>query len=159
MRKTFIAILSVFLLASCGNSNKDTKKTEAVQEENIIVEEKAFVKTLDYKTFIKKVWDIETYPDSVVYEGKVPCVIDFYADWCGPCRKVASIMEEIAQQYDGKLIVYKVNVDNERKLATIFKIQSIPTVFFFPKDGQPLSQVGGLSKEEYISIINKYLIN
>ena len=68
-------------------------------------------------------------------------------------------MEEIAQEYDGKLIVYKVNVDNERKLATVFKIQSIPTVFFFPMDGQPLSQVGGLTKEEYISIINKYLIN
>lgn len=159
MRKTFIAILSVFLLASCGNSNKDNKKTETVQEGTVVVEEKAYVKNLDYKTFVKKVWDIETYQDSVVYQGKLPCVIDFYADWCGPCRKVAPIMEEIAKEYDGKLIVYKVNVDNERKLATIFKIQSIPTVFFFPKDGQPLSQVGGLSKEEYISIINKYLIN
>lgn len=159
MRKTFIAILSVFMLASCGNSSKDNKKTETVQEETVVVEEKAYVKNLDYKTFVKKVWDIETYQDSVVYQGKLPCVIDFYADWCGPCRKVAPIMEEIAKEYDGKLIVYKVNVDNERKLATIFKIQSIPTIFFFPKDGQPLSQVGGLSKEEYISIINKYLIN
>lgn len=159
MRKTFIAILSVYMLASCGNPNKDNKKIEPIQEETTVVEENTFVKTLDYKTFIKKVWDIETNPDSVVYQGKVPCVIDFYADWCGPCRRVAPIMEEIAQQYDGKLIVYKVNVDNERKLATVFQVQSIPTVLFFPKEGQPLSQVGALSKEEYISIINKYLIN
>ena len=159
MRKTFIAILSVLMLVSCGKSDKKNKKDEVIQEEVTVVKEETYVKTLDYKTFIKKVWDIETYPDSVVYQGKVPCIIDFYADWCGPCRKVAPIMKEIAEQYDGKLIVYKVNVDNERKLATVFKIQSIPTVFFFPKEGQPLSQVGGLSKEEYISIINKYLIN
>ena len=159
MKKTIVVLLSILMFASCGNSDKKNKKTEQIQEENIVVEEDTYVKTLDYKKFIKNVWDIETYPDSVAYKGKLPCVIDFYADWCGPCRKVAPIMEEIAQEYDGKIIVYKVNVDNERKLATIFKIQSIPTVFFFPKDGQPLSQVGGLSKEEYIRIINKYLIN
>ncbi len=159
MRKTFIAILSVLMLVSCGKSDKKNKKGEVIQEEVTVVKEETYVKTLDYKTFIKKVWDIESYPDSVAYQGKVPCIIDFYADWCGPCRKVAPIMEEIAKEYDGKLIVYKVNVDNERKLATVFKIKSIPTVFFFPKEGQPLSQVGGLSKEDYINIINKYLIN
>ena len=158
MRKTFITILSVFMLVSCGNSNKDNKKIEPIQEETTVVEENTFVKTLDYKTFVKKVWDIETYPDSVVYQGKVPCVIDFYADWCGPCKRVAPIMEEIAQEYDGKLLVYKVNVDKDRKLPTIFKVSSIPTVFFLPEEGQPLSHVGALSKEEYISIINRHLI-
>ena len=86
-------------------------------------------------------------------------VIDLYADWCGPCRKVAPILEEIAQEYEGKIIVYKVNVDTEQKLPTIFKIKNIPTVFFLPKEGQPSSQVGALSKEEYVSIINKRLIN
>lgn len=159
MKKILIAILSVFLLASCGNNEKKDKKTEPIQEENIVVEEDTFVKTLDYKKFIKNVWDIETYPDSVVYKGKLPCVIDFYADWCGPCKKIAPIMEDIAREYDGKIIIYKVNVDKEPKLSTVFKIRNIPTVFFFPKEGQPLSQVGGLSKEEYTSIINKYLIN
>ena len=159
MKKILIAILSVFLFASCGNNEKKDKKTEPIQEENIVVEEDTFVKTLDYKKFIKNVWDIETYPDSVVYKGKLPCVIDFYADWCGPCKKIAPIMEDIAREYDGKIIIYKVNVDKEPKLSTVFKIRNIPTVFFFPKEGQPLSQVGGLSKEEYTSIINKYLIN
>ncbi len=158
MRKTFITILSVLMLASCGNSNKDNKKTEATQEV-VTVEEDTFVKNLDYKTFVKKVWDIETYPDSFAYKSKLPCMIDFYADWCGPCKRVAPIMEEIAQQYEDKIIVYKVNVDKEQKLPFIFKVKNIPTVFFLPTEGQPLSQVGALSKEEYISIINKHLIN
>lgn len=161
MKKTFITFLTIMMLASCGNSKGNDKKNDIVQEENtnVVVEETTLVKTLDYKKFVKNIWDIEKYPDSVAYQGKLPCIIDFYADWCGPCRKVAPIMEEIAKEYEGKIIVYKVNVDNEPKLATIFKIRSIPTVFFFPKEGQPLSQVGGLSKEDYINIINKYLIN
>ena len=158
MRKTFIAILAILMLASCGNSNKDKKKKESVQDV-AVVEENTFVKTLDYKNFVKKVWDIETYPDSFAYKGKLPCMIDFYADWCGPCKRIAPIMEDIAQEYEGKIIIYKVNVDQEQKLPLIFKVKNIPTVFFLPKEGQPLSQVGALSKEEYITIINKHLIN
>ena len=159
MKKTFIAILSLFMLVSCGNSKKENKKTEQVQEVESVVEEESLVKNLDYKTFVKKVWDIETYHDSFAYKSKLPCMIDFYADWCGPCKRVAPIMEEIAQQYEDKIIVYKVNVDKEQKLPLIFKVKNIPTVFFLPTEGQPLSQVGALSKEEYISIINKHLIN
>lgn len=159
MKKTFIAILSLFMLVSCGNSKKENKKTEKVQEVESVVEEESLVRNLDYKTFVKKVWDIETYPDSFAYKSKLPCIIDFYADWCGPCKRVAPIMEEIAQQYEDKIIVYKVNVDKEQKLPLIFKVKNIPTVFFLPTEGQPLSQVGALSKEEYISIINKHLIN
>lgn len=159
MKKTFIAILSLFMLISCGNSKKENKKTEQVQDVENIVEEESLVKSLDYKTFVKKIWDIETYPDSFAYKSKLPCMIDFYADWCGPCKRVAPIMEEIAQQYEDKIIVYKVNVDKEQKLPLIFKVKNIPTVFFLPTEGQPLSQVGALSKEEYISIINKHLIN
>ena len=159
MKKTFIAILSLFMLVSCGDSQKENKKTEQVQKSENIVEEESLVKSLDYKTFVKKVWDIETYPDSFAYKSKLPCMIDFYADWCGPCKRVAPIMEEIAQQYEDKIIVYKVNVDKEQKLPLIFKVKNIPTVFFLPTEGQPLSQVGALSKEEYISIINKHLIN
>lgn len=159
MKKTFIAILSLFMLVSCGDSKKENKKTEQAQKSENIVEEESLVKSLDYKTFVKKVWDIETYPDSFAYKSKLPCMIDFYADWCGPCKRVAPIMEEIAQQYEDKIIVYKVNVDKEQKLPLIFKVKNIPTVFFLPTEGQPLSQVGALSKEEYISIINKHLIN
>jgi thioredoxin len=159
MKKIFITILSLFLLVSCGDSKKENNKTEKVQDVENVAEEESLVKNLDYKTFVKKVWDIETYPDSFAYKSKLPCMIDFYADWCGPCKRVAPIMEDIAQEYDGKIIVYKVNVDKEQKLPLIFKVKNIPTVFFLPKEGQPLSQVGALSKEEYISIINKHLIN
>lgn len=159
MKRIFIVILSVLLLTSCGGSKKDkkgNKQEEAVQE--TVVEEDSFAKTLDYRKFIKNVWDIEKYPDSFAYKAKLPCIIDFYADWCGPCKRVAPIMEEIAKEYDGRLVVYKVNTDNEPKLSTIFKVKNIPTVFFLPKEGQPLMQVGALSKEEYISIINQHLL-
>lgn len=159
MKRIFIVILSILLLTSCGGSKKDKKENK--QEEKVqetVVEEDNFAKTLDYKKFIKNVWDIEKYPDSFAYKAKMPCIIDFYADWCGPCKRVAPIMEEIAKEYDGRLVVYKVNTDNEPKLSTIFKVKNIPTVFFLPKEGQPLMQVGGLSKEEYISIINQHLL-
>lgn len=157
MKKIFILGLTAIMLASCGGSKKEKNANNTQQETT--VEDNTYTKSLDYKTFVKKVWDIERYPDSFAYQGKLPCIIDFYADWCGPCKKVAPIMEEMAQKYEDKIIVYKVNVDKEQKLPTIFKVKNIPTVFFFPTDGQPLSQVGALSKEEYETIINKHLIN
>ena len=157
MKKIFILGLTAIMLTSCGGSKKE-EKTNNIQQETTI-NDNTYVKSLDYKTFVKKVWDIERYPDSFAYQGKLPCIIDFYADWCGPCKKVAPIMEEMAQKYEDEIIVYKVNVDKEQKLPTIFKVRNIPTVFFCPTDGQPLSQVGALSKEEYETIINKHLIN
>lgn len=160
MKRFLVTILSALLLASCGNTkkdNNDNKNSEVTQEAK--TDEKSLVKNIDYKYFVKNIWDIEKYPDSFAYQAKLPCIIDFYADWCGPCRKVAPIMGNIAKEYDGEILVYKVNVDNEQKLPTIFKVKNIPTVFFLPKNGQPMSQVGALSKEEYETIINKHLIN
>ena len=156
MKKVLVTILSALLLASCG-SNKKEQKENKVQVETT-VEENTYVKSLDYKRFVKDVWNIEKYPDSFAYQAKLPCIIDFYADWCGPCRKVSPIMEELAKEYEGRLIVYKVNTDKEPKLSTIFKIRNIPTVLFLPTEGQPMMQVGALSKEEYTSIINQHLL-
>lgn len=158
-RLLVIPIIALFMM-SCGNSKNENKKAENVEkEEKVIVnEEEKLVKMLDYKSFIKEVWDIEKYPDSFAFKGDNPCIIDFYADWCGPCKKIAPIMEELAKEYKGKLTIYKVNTDNERKLATIFKIKSIPTVFFMPMTGQPRTQVGALSKEDYKNIIEQHLL-
>lgn len=159
MKKIFIIIISSFIIVSCGGFKKEKKENK--QEENaqeIIAEDESLVKNIDYKYFVKNIWDIEKYPDTFAYKSKLPCLIDFYADWCGPCKKVAPIMEELAKEYEGRVTIYKVNTDTEPKLSTIFQVRNIPTVFFLPKEGQPLMQVGALSKEEYISIINQHLL-
>ena len=127
---------------------------------NIFAQEKeeAKVINLTYKEFVKKVWNFEKSPNTFKYEGQLPCVVDFYATWCGPCRKVSPIMERMAKEYDGKLIVYKIDVDQEPKLAATFGVRSIPTVLFIPKEGQPSKQVGALSEQQYKQIIENNLL-
>ena len=127
---------------------------------NIFAQEKEETKVINltYNEFVKKVWNFEKDPNTFKYEGKLPCVVDFYATWCGPCRKVSPIMERIAKEYDGMLIVYKVDVDKEPKLASTFGVRSIPTVLFIPKEGQPSKQVGALSEQQYKQIIENNLL-
>ena len=88
----------------------------------------------------------------------MPAIVDFYADWCGPCRRVAPIMEKLAEEYDGKLLIYKVNTQNETGLANAFQIRSIPTVLFIPMEGQPMMQVGALPEEGYRQVIEQHLV-
>jgi thioredoxin len=113
---------------------------------------------LTYDSFREKVWDFEKNPQEWHYEGDIPCVIDFYADWCKPCKMVAPIMDELAVKYEGKVKIYKINVDKEKKLAGVFGINSIPAVLFSPKEGQPSMQAGALPKAQYIEIIEKSLL-
>lgn len=114
---------------------------------------------LTYDTFIEKVWDFETNPQEWIYEGDVPCVIDFYADWCRPCRMVAPIMDDLAKEYDGKVKVYKIDVDKEKRLASVFQVRSIPAVLFSPMNGKPMMQAGALPKDQYVKIIEDNLLN
>ena len=116
------------------------------------------VKQLTYKEFLKKVWNFENNPNTFVYKGKLPAVIDFYADWCGPCRRVAPIMEKLAEEYDGQLLVYKINVDQEKELANAFQVKSIPMVLFIPLEGQPMMQVGAMQEAEYKKVVEEQLI-
>ena len=116
------------------------------------------VKHLTYKEFLKKVWDFEKDPNTFNYKGKLPAIVDFYADWCGPCRRVAPIMEKLAEEYDGKLLIYKVNTQNEGELAQVFQIRSIPSVLFIPMKGQPSMQVGALPEEGYRKVIEEKLL-
>jgi thioredoxin 1 len=91
------------------------------------------------------------------YKGKVPAVIDFYADWCGPCKMVSPILEELSKEYEGRLNVYKVNTDSEQKLACAFGIPSIPSILFIPVNGEPQMHTGALPKQEFIKIFREVL--
>lgn len=144
MRKTILIVMAVIAF-SIGATAQEKK-------------EESKIKHLTYKEFVKQVWDFEKDPSTFTYKGKLPAVIDFYADWCGPCRRVAPIMEKMAEEYDGKLMVYKVNVDQERQLASVFQVKSIPMVLFIPMEGQPMMQVGALPEEGYRQVIEEQLI-
>ena len=107
--------------------------------------------------FLKKIYDFEKNPDEWRYLGSQPAIVDFYADWCGPCRQLSPVLDELAKEYSGKLTIYKVNVDNERGLATFFGIRSIPTLLFIPMKGKPQRSLGALSKTELKGIIKDVL--
>jgi thioredoxin len=113
---------------------------------------------LTKETFLAKVWDYQSSPDEFKYLGDKPCIIDFYADWCRPCRMIAPYMEEFAKTYDGKIYVYKINTDQQKELAAKFQANSIPMVIFFPMTGKPTATKGALPKEQYDKLINELLL-
>ncbi len=106
------------------------------------------VEHLTLETFKTKVFNFEVNKDWK-FEGDKPCVIDFYANWCGPCKMVAPILEELAKEYDGKLNIYKVDTEDQRELASVFGIQSIPSLLFVPSEGQPQMAMGALPKDTF----------
>jgi len=108
----------------------------------------AKVEFLNEETFKQKVFNYEENKEWK-YEGDLPCMIDFYADWCQPCKMVAPILEELAKEYDGKIYIYKIDTEVERNLAGMFGIQSIPSLLFVPVEGQPQMAVGALPKETF----------
>jgi len=108
--------------------------------------------------FLTKIFDYENKKDWE-YKGEVPAVIDFYADWCQPCKIVAPILEELSNEYDGKLKIYKINTEVEEELAGIFGIRSIPSLLFIPKDGQPQMAQGALPKESLKEAIDNVLFS
>ncbi len=111
---------------------------------------------LTKETFLKKVFDYEKEKEWK-YNGELPAIIDFWAPWCGPCRMVGPVLEKIAEEYAGKLIVYKINTDEEQELAGAFGIQSIPSILFIPLNGQPQMAVGALPKASIVDAIKEVL--
>jgi len=101
----------------------------------------------DYTT--KQEWD---------FQGELPSIIDFYADWCGPCKQVAPILEELSDEFAGKINIYKVDTEAEQELSSVFGIRSIPSILFVPKEGQPMMQPGALPKESLVQVIEKELL-
>lgn len=157
-----ISVISIAFLTSCGNSDKNKKedqkqevKTEVTNSESTV--EKSYVKVLNYDSFIKNIWNLEEHAAEFVFKGGRPCVIDFYATWCGPCKKVAPIIEKLAKEYNGKVDFYKVDTDENQKLAMILQIRNIPTVFFMKADMQPERTVGAYDEAYYRRIIDKML--
>lgn len=107
-------------------------------------------------TFRTKVFDFETKKDWK-FSGELPCIIDFYADWCGPCKMVAPILEDLSKEYAGKLNIYKVDTEQEQELAGMFGIRSIPSILFVPRDGKPQMAMGALPKESFKDAIKSVL--
>jgi thioredoxin 1 len=108
----------------------------------------AKVEFLTEESFKQKVFNFETNKEWK-FEGELPCLIDFYADWCGPCKMVAPILEELQLEYEGKVNIYKIDTEAEQNLAAMFGIQSIPSLLFVPKDGQPQMATGALPKDSF----------
>ena len=108
--------------------------------------------------FKEKVFDYENEKEWK-FKGTVPAIIDFYADWCGPCKMVAPVLEELAKEYEGKLIIYKVDTEAEMELSAVFGIQSIPTFLFIPNSGLPMMQPGAFPKKVFKEVIEEKLLN
>jgi thioredoxin 1 len=112
---------------------------------------------LTKQTFVEKVFDFEKNAEWK-YQGELPCVIDFWAPWCGPCRVVGPVIDELSKEYEGKVNFYKVNTDEEQELAGAFGIRSIPSLLFVPTTGQPKMAVGALPKNAMKEAIDKELL-
>jgi thioredoxin len=156
MIKNILILSTIMIILTTGCSSTTGKTNDSSTSE--VKKESGKVEYLTYDTFLTKVWNFESNPQNWVYEGEVPAIIDFYADWCAPCRKIAPIMEKIAKDYDGKLKVYKIDVDKEQKLAGVFQVRSIPSILFTPVSGQPMMQAGAMTEEMYVKIIEEQLL-
>ena len=111
---------------------------------------------LTKETFLKKVFNYEENKEWK-FEGDLPCVIDFYADWCGPCKAVAPVLEQLGEEYKGKVNIYKIDTEAEQELAAAFGIRSIPSILFVPKNGEPQMAQGALPKPQFEEIIKNVL--
>jgi thioredoxin len=112
---------------------------------------------LNKQTFLTKVFDYESKQEWE-FAGERPCIIDFYADWCAPCRAVAPVLEELAAEYDGKIDIYKIDTEAEQELASVFGIRSIPSILFVPMNEKPQMAAGALPKESFVQAINEILL-
>lgn len=141
-----------------GTANENTEMNDKQTKNIIPVSDEANSKVihLTNDTFKKLVFNYEVNKEWK-YEGSKPCIIDFYADWCMPCKRVAPILDELAKEYSGELIIYKIDTEKQRELASTFGIRSIPSILFVPKDGQPQMAQGALPKESLVQAIEDVL--
>ena len=155
MKKLSILVSSLFIMVFTSCNSVDGNKTETTTNEI----KAGVVNQINTELFKKLVYDYQKNPNTWVFEGNQPVIIDFYADWCKPCKIIAPIMEELAEKYDGKVKIYKIDTQKEKELASIFQIRSIPAVLFSPLKGKPMMQAGALPKDMYIKIIEENILN
>ncbi len=158
----FIALATIFVVAACSNTNKKTpdNNVSVEKQEKNSQNSKNMAKTihLTKAEFLTKVADYEKNPSEWVYLGDKPAIIDFYADWCGPCKMIAPILEELAEEYDGQIYIYKVDTEAEQQLAADFGIRSIPSILFVPMGEAPQMAQGALPKETFKKAIDEILL-
>lgn len=159
-----IALASVLVLASCNQNTSGSGQTVNNKEENKELNsqksDNKMAKTINLTRadFLTKVANYEDSPENWVYLGDKPCIIDFYADWCGPCKMVAPILEELAAEYEGQIYIYKVDTEAEQQLAADFGIRSIPTLLFCPVGESPQMAQGALPKDAFKKAISEILL-
>lgn len=161
MKKIIYALLISILTISCSvKASDNTLSSDTNKENNNKSKEKNKMGTIEMNKvdFLTKIHDYEKDLQNWKYLGDKPALIDFYADWCGPCKQIAPILEELAAEYEGKIYIYKVNVDTEQELASVFGIRSIPSMLFIPMDGQPSMAAGAAPKTELKKNIDEILL-
>ena len=156
-------LLMVSLLGACNNApQKATAGTDSTLESNIKTTKDNMTATktihLTRADFLEKVANFEKNPEEWVYLGDKPAIIDFYADWCGPCKMIAPILEELADEYDGQIYIYKVDTEAEQQLAAEFGIRSIPSLLFVPMGEAPQMAQGALPKDAFKQAIDEVLL-
>lgn len=153
-------MLATITFVSCGNSTDKEKQTKEEQKNSTVNKKENKMKTINLSKseFLTKVMNYEQNPQEWKYLGDKPCVIDFYADWCGPCKMVAPLLEELAKEYDGEIYVYKIDTEKEQELAQAFGIRSIPSLLFVPMNEQPQMVMGALPKSELKKAIDDILL-
>ena len=148
-----ISFLSVVILSlaftSCNAVSPGSKAENSPGNGDVSALTNVMFKKLVFNYDINKEWK---------FEGTKPVIIDFYADWCPPCRKLSPLVEEIAKKYEGKIVVYKVDTDKEKELAKILGIQSLPTLLFIPAKGKPQITLGLIPKETIVEKVNEILL-
>lgn len=154
MKKIYLLLVTIGLFTlSCNQKNSNTENNSTTK-----IEKKMKTKMLTKAEFLAKVANYEASPNEWKYLGDKPAIIDFYADWCGPCKAIAPILEELAEEYDGQIYIYKVDTEKERELAAAFNIRSIPSLLFVPMDEAPQMAMGALPKAEFKKAIEELLL-
>ena len=157
MKKFLMVSLCVLAVnTACADRGKNSDKMEKAN--SMETTQNGQVVHLTKAEFLEKVYNFEKNPDAGKYEGDKPAIVDFYADWCGPCKMVAPVLEELAKEYAGQIVVYKINTDKERELSATFGIRSIPSLVFIPMEGNPQMAQGAMTKAERRRAINEVLL-